>query len=332
MEYKNFNEAGIRGQISPSVQYSPKLGGRAGFRQFFYAGSGVKIIPAFGNTLFSDSGNGYSFSGSSAKRVTNAMATIPQYELMYGTADNTRKSEALLSPHFVKELYTRLLSSLKREEISEISVDRAAAVLYSDFSRTVPEIDPATGQPRKYINRRESAEYVAQGLKILQDGGIKVMASAPAAFALPYVDYITDLPMYSSSYDLFDYDFPFAEIVLHGIIPYTTTPFNRDSDETRIALRSYVTATPPHYEFMYANPAWFSGSDAYRDKFYTSYKGWLDKAAGRYNMWGGKMDRLLNKPIKEFSTDGIVAHTIFEGGGSVNVNFATGRYRMFGVY
>ena len=334
VEYKNFNEAGIRGQISPGVQYSPLLGGRTGFRRLFYMGENVRVIPSFNNTLYTNSGNGYSFSGSSAKRVTNAMATIPQYELMYGTADNSRRSEALLSPHFVKELYTKLLRSLKKEGIAEISVGKAAGILYSDFSRVSNVTDPETGQvkARPYINRHESAEYIAEGLKILKEGGIRVMASAPAAFALPYVDYVTDLPLYSSSYDLFDFDFPFAEIVLHGVIPYTTTPFNRESDETSITLRSYVTATPLHYEFMYSNPAWFSGSDVYRDKFYTSFEGWLDKAAVRYGMWDDKMNSLLYLPIEGFTTDGVVANTVFEGGGTVNVNYETGRYRIFGVY
>ena len=102
-----------------------------------------------------------------------------------------------------------------------------------------------------------------------------LLASGANAYALPYVDYLTDVPVTSSNFDLFDYDIPFYEIVIHGYLPYTTKAVNASANADDTIMLALLTATPVHYDMMYADPNDFTDSD-YETLFYSNYKGWLE--------------------------------------------------------
>ena len=50
-----------------------------------------------------------------------------------------------------------------------------------------------------------------------------ILADQANAYALPYADHIINVPLSSSKFDIFDAEIPFYQIVMHGVVPYSTT-------------------------------------------------------------------------------------------------------------
>jgi hypothetical protein len=321
--FNDFSTPSIKREIASSVKYSSMLGGKNDYKKLAEAvnGFGYTMYPSLGFMEFHKSGGGYSFLLHSSKEVTRSVARQQRYELAFGTPDPLHRTSTILSPFYYNDVIDSLIDSLIKEGISNISLDRAASLLYSDFSRRNP-----FGESQ--FNRRDTVQILTEGFARINNANISIMAQSANAYALPYVSHISNVPLFSSNYDIFDYDVPFYQIVVHGLIPYSTRPFNASSDLSRLTLLALSTGTPVHYEFMYASPGDFNDSD-YNSKFFSTYQGWVDEAVEMY--------RLFKDIIGDTAGQKIVGHTrlsahetetVFEGGKVIYVNFETDTLRV----
>jgi len=327
--YNEFNTARIRRQISTSVQYSRMLGGRRGFERLSDTvdQSGFVMYPSLGFMEYHRSGRGFNFMRHSVREVTRSRVTLQNFELAFGTPDLLQETRTILSPAFFEGAFDSVIESLQREGIDTISLDRATSLLYSDFStaRARRSPDGETG-----FNRRDTVQILTDGFRRLNDEGISILAQSANAYALPYVSHISNVPLFSSGYDIFDFDIPFYQIVIRGLIPYTTNPFNASADLNRLTLLALSTGTPIHYEFIYESPADFTDSD-YSRLFFAHFSSWVDDALEKY--------RLFDEIIGDIMNEQIVGHTRlsdneieteFEGGRTIRVNFDTNQLRVDG--
>jgi hypothetical protein len=218
-------------------------------------------------------------------------------------------------------VFDSLIRSFKSEGINTISLDNATTLLYSDFSRT-------NQFGSIFYNRKDTVKVLVEGFKKLDENGISIMAQSANAYALPYVSHVSNVPLYSSNYDIFDYDVPLYQMVLKGLIPYTTTAFNASSNLEELTLLALATATPVHYEFIHGNPGDFDNSD-YNKKFYASFEGWLDGAIENYQLFNELMGDVANERLVEYRR--ISNHQFFsrfESGRSVYININTGEFKV----
>jgi hypothetical protein len=327
--YNDFNTAKIKRQISTSVQYSGLLGGKSGFRDLtrIVDDNNIVLYPSIGFMEYHESGGGYSFLLHSSKEVTRSVARQSRYELAFGTPDQFASSYTILSPYHFSGAMDKIIRSFNKEGISHISLDNATTLLYSDFSRRNPF-------GTIYFNRRDTAQILTEGFEKINDAGISIMAQAANAYALPYVSHIANVPMSSSNYDMFDYDVPFYQIVIQGLIPYSTTPFNANSDLNALTLLALSAGAPVHYEFIYTNAGEFNDSD-YNSKFYASYDGWGAEAVKMYKMFDEIIGDVINVPIvkhrriieNEVQT---AFETEFANGKTVYINLSTYELRVNG--
>ena len=180
-------------------------------------------------------------------------------------------------------------------------------MLYSDFSRG-------------NYTRNDTRDVLIDGYKQFKDAGMTLLADGANAYALPYVDYITNVPLTSSNFDLFDYDIPFYEIVIHGLIPYTTKAINASANATDTIMLALATATPVHYDMMYTSPNKFTDSD-YDSLFYSHYEGWLEPSSNVYKLYKENLSDFTNQKITGFkylSAD--IMETTFENGKKITVD------------
>lgn len=62
-------------------------------------------------------------------------------------------------------------------------------------------------------------EMLEKGYEQLDSSlGNGILADSANAYALPYVSHITNVPLSSSHFDVFDEDIPFYQLVMHGVI------------------------------------------------------------------------------------------------------------------
>ncbi|MCL2632905.1 MAG: DUF5696 domain-containing protein [Oscillospiraceae bacterium] len=323
--YIDFNTAGIKREITPTVQYSSRLGGKSDYKKFndFIVENGYSLYPSVNMMEYFKSGNGYSYLLNSSKQVTRAYASQEKYEYAFGTVDKLQDSWTILSPHYFNDVFERLIKSFNAEGITSISLDRATSLLYSDFSRR----NPYGGM---YYNRRDTVQILTEGYQKLNDAGITILAQSANAYALPYVDEIIQVPLFSSNYDIFDYDIPLYQIVIHGLIPHSTKAFNASADSDTLRLLALSTGTPLHYDFMHTNPSEFTASE-YNRKFYANYTGWVEKSVKEYELFKFVIADVSDKRIIDHKRISVYeTETTFEGGKTIYVNIDTGELRVNG--
>ena len=310
LTYSEYNTAGIRGLISAGVDYAGTLGGKNDFKelQSYVDSVNGKIFPSVGITYMKDSGNGYSYSLNACKQTTKAYATVNNWDIAFGIPHQVRLvTKTTLSPYYWPDLFRKLRESFTSENIKTISIGDATTLLYSDFSR---------GD----YTRHDTMMEIVDGLKKFKEEGFTILADGANAYALPYVDYVTNVPLTSSNYDLFDYDIPFYSLVIHGVVPYTTKAINASANATDTIMLSLATATPVNYDMMYTNPNKFTDSD-YETLFYSNYKGWLEPSANAYKLYKENFADLTNQKITGYErVSNDVTKTTFEDGTTVTVD------------
>lgn len=324
--YEDFNEAGIVGKIAASFEYSSLLGGKGDYEKLYnhIKSQGYEIFPSCDIMEFENSGNGYSFTLNASKQITNSYATQTPFELAFGLPHLTKESWTILSPYYYPDLFRKLSESFKKEGATGISLNQASTTLYSDFSRE-------NAEGRAYFTRTDAKEILMNGYQKLKDSGLTILTENANQYLLKYTDYIKDVPLYSSNYDIFDYDIPFAQMVLHGLVPYTTKAINKSANARELRLLSLVTGTPLHYEMMYKNPNKFADSN-YDDLYYTNYIGWLDYAGNEYKLFNETIAGVADSNITEFERINKSEYrSKFENGTEIYVNIDTQEIKVNGT-
>ncbi len=323
--YEDFNTAGITGKVAATFEYSSKLGGKGAYEKLkaHVSEMGYELFPSCDIMEFENSGNGYSFMLNASKQITNSYATQTPFELAFGLPHETKDSWTILSPFYYTDIFTKLVDSFKKENATGISLNQASYTLYSDFSRT-----NADGRP--YFTRTDAKNILSEGYQKLSDSGLTIMTENANQYVLKYADYIKDVPLYSSNYDIFDYDIPFAQMVLHGLVPFSSKAVNKSADAKELRLLSLVTGTPVHYEMMYKRPNKFADS-SYDDLYYTNYEGWRDIAAGEYKLFNNIIAGVSDSYITEFERISENEYqSTFENGTTIYVNTGTDEVKLNG--
>ena len=187
----------------------------------------------------------------------------------------------------------------------------------------------ADGRP--YFTRTDAKNILGEGYQKLIDSGLSIMTENANQYVLKYADYIKDVPLYSSNYDIFDYDIPFAQMVLHGLVPFSSKAINKSADAKELRFLSLVTGTPVHYEMMYKNPNKFADSN-YDDLYYSNYIGWTDIAAGEYKLFNDIVAQVSDSYITEYERINEYEYqSTFENGTTIYVNIDTQEIKVNGT-
>ena len=302
--YNNWTSDGITHKVDTGASPAGKLGGKTGFKKLreYMDKNGCTLYPATDNRKFY-SGNGYYSFTSTCVRVSGAYTRIVSYDRAYGIPDGFKKNMSLLSPSYFSEVCSDAAESYSEAGISGISISDMASSLYGDYGR-------------KNISRFKAMELEQESFGTLTDkleNGI--IADGANAYALPYVSHITNVPLSSSRFDIFNEDIPFCQMVLHGLIPYSTTPVNGDPDYETLLLKAAVTGSSLSYDMIYEETSTLKDTD-FDIYYYANYSNWTSAAAEQY--------RLLNPVLRSVSGSTITAYTSENNGKNISAEYSNG--------
>ena len=264
-----WTDAGISGKVDENAKPSDTLGGSKAFRRLtdYLNAENIGWYPVFSNTAFY-SGNGYWALTDTAVRVSGAFARIVDYERAYGVPYGKKKTMSLLSPETFPKLLETLCKSSSAAGLYGVSIGALSDSLYGDYGR------------QSYTARDTAMQYVTEGLKQLRQNG-SVLAEHPNAYMLPYSDVITDLPLCSGGFHIFDGDIPLYQLVLHGVIPYTTESVNGSADPQDTVLRAVAAGSDLRFDLLGAEADALKDTDF--DVYYYAYADyWTEQAAQYY--------------------------------------------------
>ena len=310
--YNKFSNEDLGEKITDSFSPAGKLGGSGGWKKLkSYADqNNIALFPSVDNQQYK-SGNGYWVMTNTAIRVSNAYSRIPVYDLAHGVENKYYKPLSLFSPASYQKAFSKLISSQNKKGINNYAFGSLSNSIYGDYG--------------KAATSREMAKGIVSGIYADAKSKGTVLADNANAYVLPYTDYITNVPIASSKFDLFDYDIPFYQMVLHGVTPMSTIAVNSEPDLTKIVLDTISGGAGLSYDFVgiEADDLKDTKLDSY---FYAYYANWIGEAKGSYKLAREVLSPVADEYIDEYylNEDGTVATTVYKNGYTVVCDYNDG--------
>ncbi len=130
-----------------------------------------------------------------------------------------------------------LISFAKDNDFGAVSVSDVATFLYSDYSHDKTRAD---------IKDEISTEISSVS------GTARLMVEKGNLYALKNAEVISDMPLNTSRANSTCYEsVPFAQLVLHGTVNYSSEPINLSSDYKKAILRAVEYGAMPAFEWCY---------------------------------------------------------------------------------
>ncbi len=306
--YNNWTNEGITGKVDNKAKPSGILGGSGKFDDLteYLEEQGFSFYPSVSNKTFK-SGNGYYSFTDTAIRISGSFSRQPTYNLSYGIQDSSVKTRSLLSPAAFTEIYSKIAQRYSKKSLTGVCLGEMTSTLYGDYGKVK-------------MSRDDTKAVLQESYQSLRDGGLSVLADTCAAYAFPYAACISDVPLQSSGFDVFDADIPFYQIVMHGVIPYAGTAINGSADSDNAFLTSIATGCNPAYDMIYAEASDLKDTllDTY---FYAHYAFWQKTAAEQYALASEILAGVSDQLITDYTRDGDVSVTVYENGTEIIVNY-----------
>ena len=160
-----------------------------------------------------------------------------QYAFKYGTRMRDEEDRGyLLHPALMETYAAKAMAALDQQDVQSLSPLTLPDTRYGSYSknRAYPE------------QTQQAAEAV---LSMLAKEYSRVM-ERPNAFALPYADFVTDVPGDFSRFDVLDETVPFLQLVYSGMTGYTGETINLSADPDSTVLHAIATGEALHYELI----------------------------------------------------------------------------------
>lgn len=291
VRYIGWNNNGVYNlKITDKANPLSNLGGKESFISFskYISDSGSEFYPVADLVTFVKSGNGLSVRNDSAKSVNGDRGLQYAYSPVSFEKLTDVTPWNLIKPSLLSSVSKEFLNSYKYLEIDAISLSEIGDYAYSDFTKNGG------------IYKAKSIEYIEHMLQLVKKENFTVAVSGGNAYTIPYTSRIFDLPISSSGYDIFDYDVPFVQMVLHSYIPYTTLYMKQSTDMKVTTLKAVETGSD--LLFSCVSDTTYNLSDTNLSNLFSSeFSLWKDDAIKYYNKY---------KSVAELVWDSeIIAHS-----------------------
>lgn len=308
VNYNQWTTADIKEKVSDKAKPASILGGKSDFNALMdYAKSNnITIYPEVDNLTFK-SGSGYFTMTDTAIRVSNAYSRQIEYDLAHGVENKFYDAMSLLSPRKYAKMFTNLGKSYSKYGLDTISLGSATTVIYGDYGKNSVS--------------REMFKTNLQGYMEELKGSVpSILADGANAYVLKYVDHVTNVPLNSSKYDVFDGDIPLYQIVMSGLKPVSTTAVNGDAQVADLVLRAIACGSNLRFDFT-AETADELKDTRYDVLYYSNYEYWLEDAAGCYKFANEVLSQTAGAEITDYNilSDGEI-ETVYSNGTTTRVN------------
>ncbi|MEG1585046.1 MAG: DUF5696 domain-containing protein [Anaerovorax sp.] len=192
--------------------------------------------------------------------------------------------------------------------VQGLSLDAVGAILYSDFREP-------------FVTRTQNMALWQEVLSDARQRMEYLMVHGGNAYALPYADVVTDVPVVDSGYDCTNGSVPFYQIALRGDVVIGTEPINVNSDYQYMILKAIETGASLKYNMMAAEVTELVGTE-YNKMVSYALENWLDTIVDSYHRMQAATGQVAGEKITahERLASGLY-RTEYQSGSAVLVNY-----------
>lgn len=296
-----FAKGGLYSYAPSAAKFESVVGGNRGYKEMVeyckeisaQDGKQLSIFPDFdfANVSRMGSFDGFSALDDSARTIDDRYATKREYDATYQSFSPV--GSITVSPSVYQRLYSKFAKKIDKLGVNGLSVSSLGTDLNSDFDN-----DDA-------YNREDSKYYTVELLKALSEKYGKVMIDGGNAYALPYANYILNMPLDSSRYARASTAVPFMGMVLHGYINYAGRVTGMASDIDREVLKILENGAAPYFTIAYQNTATLKGDPSYSDYYSIDYAICYEEIVEKY--------KILNEALADLQSATITDHGFLDG-------------------
>jgi hypothetical protein len=321
IKYKGWMNDGIRHSVLSTIKPDSELGGKKELQKFLDHANELKIPVYLEGTVETTYNNGM-FDGfvvnrDAVKTAGREILELNDFTVFYAPLD-WFDCYYLLKPQKTIE-YMKNLSDYAKSHSSQVA--------FSDIGYTVS----GSYAPNNLITRNQVVEMQRKELERIASEGTNIMINAGNDYALPYADFITNMDLYGSKYQVIDYMVPFYTTAIHGLIDYAGEPINLSADYIDAVLQSAESGAGLNFTFMKESTSVLQETD-HTYLYGADYDMWKQEAYNIYSRYETEMGHLFNQYITghEILKDGVFA-TTYEDGTKVYVNYTDYDFEQDGV-
>ena len=252
---------GSRSKMPVSISYASALGGKGGYQAMASAleQAGIPFYPLYDTVTLKTSGKGYS-SLDSARNVSRSASRQYDYLLSSGVRETNKPAVYLLTPEAGAEVTGKLIADAVKKGVANLGLTGISNKMYGDY-RKVP------------ISQLETELAWIAALKNAAEHTDSLLLDAAYGYGLSFADVISNVPVYSSQFDVEDETIPFYQLVMSGTAELYGAPMNGNGNIRQAFLRCVEYGVSPSFRLMAAAPATLQDTD-YQHYFSVSYEDW----------------------------------------------------------
>ena len=267
---------------------------------------------------FQGNGSGIKVNQDAAMCLSTLKAKIRTYSMNTGLENESGLSWYLLSRTQLTPMMDKAIASVKKQNVTAISIGSLGHIQYSDF------------REEGYAAMGGFSDAVAAMLKQGSESGLTVVVSDANAYAALNADYVTEVPMSSTRFNILSYEIPFYALVFQGYKPLTSSSINLAVNTRETFLKAVSTGMT--LQFTLCNNLHESIKFDEDTAFVSSrYEDWKDRIAAMNNESAALLAKIGNQPIKNYVQDGDLTITEFENGVKVYVNYSDAATTVDGI-
>ena len=305
------------GKPAGGLGVSGKLGGVGGLKRLnsYCAKSGIPLYMNFELLKFNNSGSGISTTFDSAEKTNGRRSLAYLADFVTANFKEDLKPDYLVSRSKLDALSSKLLGKVQKWGITGVGLDTLSSLKYSDYSE------------EKYYFSGDYENQSSGIIKSFKKADIAFFADSANACAAVEADSISDTPISSSKYDIYDCDIPFYQMVFSGLKNLYTPSVNTSANEATAVLKAVEGGCGLSYTV---------GEEFDNTLLSANYKSFYG-TSGDYV--SGEIDRVMSEGFSDYSKAAlgqkIVKHTLinkyvrstrYENGITVYVNYSDADY------
>lgn len=210
------------------------------------------------------------------------------------------------------KLANNYVSSIGNKGVGGLSFEFFGINLYQDYNEN------------NYLTRQQTAEFWGKILDETKKQIGQAAVSGGNAYVLQSATRLFDIPMNDNGYFVTTRSVPFFQMVVHGLIPYSSTqPGNLFHDFSKQKLKWVEYGYMPYFALTYQKPSVLRNT-RYNHLFSSYHEDWVDTIAEVYEEFNERLGHLWSQQILEHEQlmDDVYAVT-YEDGTKIFINYRT---------
>lgn len=308
-----FNDS-ILHSVPSNIKLIGKLGNQKSLKNLVAAvadtGSNLCLEADFlymrDNSLF----DSFSLTKDAARYINRErVESYPYSFVWYGERDRWGKLSYLARPAYMRELIEGYTKEIKDYGSCGISFRTIGTNLAGDYNE------------KRLVSREASMNMQVEELAKLKEENESIMIYSGYSYAMPYADFIVDMPLTGQGFAIVDEEIPFYQIVLHGLVDFSGRPVNLAEEYTNNLLKTAECGAGLGFSFIHESTAVLQ--DTKYHKYYANeYSMWKDTANEVYQKYQSDLGATFNQFITDHQIlTKNVTMTQYEDGTQVIVNY-----------